>query len=555
MRNTQKVSSIKQLIISLLKPLGAVGVMFVFGGMAGCEQQQAPVVEQQQAPAVEPAGQSVTQIERPNILLIMADDLGYTDLGSFGSQIRTPHLDALALDGVRLTNFHVGPACSQTRAMLMSGTYTEVGAIPRGARGRYLADNVVALPQLMKDAGYHTYMSGKWHIGNSEEESAAAAGFESSFALMSGSAEHFKVGPNQEGRYRENGKSVDIADDFYSTNVYTDKILEYIKANEGDGVPFFAWYTPTTPHWPIQVPDNYLHRYDGVYDNGYDDLIRKRVQRANEMGVLPSGYSLKDYPRNELPSWDEMNEQERRLEARKMELYAAMIENFDFHIGRIISYLRESGQFDKTLIVFSSDNGGDYTQRPVLDHYDNSLENLGRASSYVAIGAWGDAITAPFKWHKGTQVEGGIRVPAFIHHATLTNKGGVNNRFLTAMDLTPTFLELAGAEHPGSEYHGREIVPTRGKSFVDLLHSEENPAHNVDGDVWYSLAFFRDQWKLARVEPEYGGSGEWELFNVREDPSETTNVADKYPELFAELISEWTRHGKEAGARINWDDI
>jgi arylsulfatase A-like enzyme len=519
----------------------SIGLACAIVLMIGCEQQEQ---------IVEPIAPVAVQEERPNILLIMADDMGYTDLGSFGSQIRTPHLDALALGGVRLTNYHVGPACSQTRSMLMSGTYTEVGTVATAPRTRHLADNVVALPQLMKDAGYHTYMSGKWHIGSNEEESPAAAGFESSFALMSGAAEHFKVGEMPEGRYRENGKSVDIDDDFYSTNVYTDKILEYLKANEGDGTPFFAWYTPTTPHWPMQVPDDYLHRYDGVYDKGYDDLIRKRVQRANEMGVLPPGFSLKDYPRSEQPGWDELTEEGRRLEARKMELYAAMIENFDHHVGRIIRYLRETDQFDNTLIVFSSDNGGDYSVRPVREQHDNRLENLGRATSYVAIGAWGDAITAPFKWNKGTQVEGGTRVPAFIHHQSLTNKSGVNNRFLTVMDLTPTFLELAGSKHPGTEYQGRTIIPSRGRSFVDLLHSEEQPGHHVDEDVWYSLAFYRDEWKLVRVVPERG-TGEWELYNVQDDPSETTNVAENHPELFTELIAAWTRHGEEAGAVID----
>ena len=229
---------------------------------------------------------------RPNILLIMADDMGYTDIGSYGGEIRTPNLDVLALSGVRLTNYHVGPACSQTRTMLMSGTYTEAGGISEDrARGRYLVDSVVALPQLMKDAGYRTYMSGKWHLGSEETQHPKAEGFDSSFVLVGGASEHLSFGRNLESnRYMENGEFVDFPEGAYTTELYTDKMIGYLEANAGDEEPFFAWYTPTSPHWPIQVPDDYLHRYDGVYDTGYDDLLRKRVQRAGEMGCSARGF-------------------------------------------------------------------------------------------------------------------------------------------------------------------------------------------------------------------------------------------------------------------------
>ncbi len=533
------VTRSQRLQMAIKRPIVLVSVLLA-AVLAGCAEESATTVEPE---AAEP---------RPNILLIMADDMGYTDLGSFGGEIRTPNLDALALGGVRLTNYHVGPACSQTRTMLLTGTYTEVGAINDGPRNRYLVDNVVALPQLMKDAGYHTYMSGKWHVGSGEGRHPAARGFESSFALMGGSAEHFKVGPDREGRYTENGVSVVLPEDFYSTEVYTDKMIEYLQANEGDGVPFFAWYTPTTPHWPMQVPDEYMHRYDGVYDRGYEDLLRRRLQRADEMGVLPPGYSMEGYTRTGQP-WDSLSEDEQRLEARKMELYAAMVENLDYHVGRLIEYLHDSNQFENTLIFFSSDNGADVTIRSTEDDIDNSLENLGRASSYVSIAAWGDVHSAPFRWNKGVQAEGGIRVPAFIHHASVANRGGIDNRFLTVMDLMPTFLELAGSEHPGTEYQGRPILPARGMSFVDLLHSEGTIEHDAGNNpIWYSDALYRDEWKLVRVSEVRGGP-DWELYDVRTDPSETTNLAEDYSALRAEMISEWTRIGQEAGARVDFN--
>ena len=494
---------------------------------------------------------SAQESDRPNILLIMADDMGYTDIGSFGSEIRTPNLDALALGGVRLTNYHVGPACSQTRTMLLSGTYTEVGATPTGiGNNRALVPNVVALPQLMKDAGYHTYMSGKWHVGNGTEDNAATRGFDSSFVLMSGSAKHFL--DTRPGRYLENGQEVVLPEDFYSTRYYTDRMIEYLQENEGDGVPFFAWYTPTSPHWPMQVPDHYLHRYDGVYDQGYDELTRRRVQRAGEMGVLPGGFSLENYTRS--AEWSEYTEKEQRVESRKMELHAAMVENLDFHVGRLILYLRESGQFDSTIIVFSSDNGADVSIRTIDEEVDNSYENLGKPGSYVSTWSWGDSISAPFKWNKGTQLEGGLRVPAFVYHESLANKGGLNNEFLTVMDLMPTFLEMAGSAHPGTEYEGRSVLPARGRSFLSLLHGSEAVVHD-DSSVgtWYSSAFYRGDWKLVRGNPPRG-SGSWELYNLRDDPSETTDLSLRYPEIYTRLIDEWTHIGKEANAPVDFGE-
>jgi arylsulfatase len=302
----------------------------------------------------------------------------------------------------------------------------------------------------------------------------------------------------------------------------------------------------------MQVPEEYMHRYDGVYDRGYEDLLRRRIQRADEMGVLPPGYSMQNYTRTS-DGWDSLSDDEQRLEARKMELYAAMVENFDHHVGRLIDYLHDSGQFDNTIIIFSSDNGADVSVRRVEDHIDNSLENLGRASSFVAIDAWGDVHSAPFKWHKGAETEGGLRAPAFIHHASIANRGGVDNRFLTVLDVMPTFLEIAGTEHPGTEYQGRSIVQARGRSFVDLFSSEGTVEHDAGSDaMWYLDALYRDEWKLLRVTEERGGP-DWELYDVRSDPSETTNLSADYSALRAELISEWTRIAEETGAQLDFN--
>jgi arylsulfatase len=482
----------------------------------------------------------------------MTDDMGYTDLGSFGSEIRTPNLDALAFDGVRLTNFHAGPACESTRAMLMSGTYNRVAGVVDDSRNPgFLNDRIATLPELLQDAGYHTYMAGKWHIGRTEEQSPAGHGFESSFALMRGSAGHFdSLGPGEGipiAAYTENGQPVDLPADFYSTEFYADRILEYLRANEGDDRPFFAWYTPTAPHWPLQVPDAYLNLYDGTYDAGYDDLLRNRLQRANELGVLPDEVSLTDYPRTGV-AWADLSDEERSLESRRMEIYAAMMENFDDQVGRLLDYLRDADRLEDTYVVFISDNGGDVARRSqipwVREYMDNSLENIGRRGSYVALGAWGDATTAPYRGSKQTPFEGGIRVPAFVSHAAVANPGSTNDEFLTIMDVMPTFLDLAGTAHPGSMYRGRELASLHGRSFLGLLSGDDSPIHPADEAIgWSSGALFKGDWKLVR-----GNESEpWALYDIARDPSETTDLASTTPEILAELLSDWGRFEQETG--------
>ncbi len=484
----------------------------------------------------------------PNILLIMADDMGYTDLGSFGGEIRTPNLDSLAFEGIRLTNFHAGPACSQTRAMFISGTYTHLALNTEGGgrAGGILRDTVLAFPKLLQDAGYHTYMAGKWHNGRTAEQSPAAHGFESSIALMGGADVHFRDGTASRSTYLENGESVDLPIDSYATTFYTDRLLAYLRANESDGKPFFAWYTPTSPHWPLQVPDNYLDLYAGEYDAGYEELLEQRLARAEELDAIPDGYSLQNYPRT--GRWSELSEEDRRLESRKMEIYAAMVEHLDDQVGRLISYLRESGQYENTYIVFMSDNGGDASVRQVGEDVDNSLDNIGRASSYVGLGPWGDVITAPYRWHKGRYNEGGIRVPAFVYHQSLPNAGSSNDEFLTIMDLVPTLLELGGSSHPGGEYRGQQVLPARGDPFLGLLRGNVSDIDRAGlAAGWFQSALYANDWKLVRSSQR--GSNDWELYNITEDPSETVDRADTDSAVLHDLAAEWNRIAEETGVR------
>jgi arylsulfatase A-like enzyme len=342
--------------------------------------------------------------ERPNILLIVADDLGYSDLGAYGGDIETPNIDALADEGILFTQFHTAPVCAVTRSMLLTGNNNHVAGMGKqyGAHDAHidlegyeghLSDRVVPMPQLLRDAGYHTFSAGKWHLGQAAEHSAQAAGFERHFNLSDGSAAHFhSMGMVENGsQYREDGQPAAYPDGRYSTDVYTEKLIEHIESNRSDGRPFFVYAAYTSPHWPLQVPDAYLDRYRGRYDAGYEVLREQRLESLKRAGIIPANSTLP--PRDErIAPWDSLSAEQQRIESRKMELYAAMVDNLDDHVGQLIDYLKANDLYENTLIVFMSDNGaagedfyraGPYAEF-IQSHYDNRYENMGKPNSWVS---------------------------------------------------------------------------------------------------------------------------------------------------------------------------
>ena len=490
---------------------------------------------------------------RPNIVVIMPDDMGYTDISAFGAEIRTPNLDELAFSGVRLTNFHSGPTCGPTRAMFMSGM-TSVEALNSGA----LKTNVRSLPELLRDAGYHTYVTGKWQnnpLGPIRrlENDAINRGFEKAYVRDAIVGVHFNAPANARfgGReMKENGEDIlmrDLPSDFFSTAAFTDKAIEYIESNRADGRPWFTWLAYTAPHAPLQVPDDWLARYEGVYDVGYDVLERQRMARARELGVIPGNIEPDYVPPSRTVRWETLNDEEKAHSARTMEIYAAMMENLDFHVGRFVDYLKESGQFDNTVFIFMSDNGaedwleGFYTARMGLE-FDNSLEKLGTAESFPAYGiGWAEAASAPFKWAKGTLTEGGVRVTAFVSHSSIARKGGLDDDYMTVMDILPTILELADVEGPGPDY-----LPVRGKSFWPRLTGDSGPTHGESEAIPYvtaqARALVRGEWKLIYDllrQQEPTEDTKWELFNLVDDPQEMNDLSDEYPEIRQDLITVW----------------
>lgn len=498
--------------------------------------------------------------ERPNILFIMADDLGYTDMGSYGGEISTPNLDALAFDGLRLTNFHAAPYCAATRASLISGTTSREAGVR--LHNEPLKPNVATMPERLSAAGYHTYISGKWNLGITREEGAQARGFELSYALgppLDNHLGHSNFAPfgtvyAPDGAYLENGERVSLPDEWFSSDLYTDKLIEYIGANAGDGVPWFGYLALTAPHWPLQAPDDWIDRYAGEYDEGYDEVRVARFSKAMELGVLPDGLTLDGYV-GAAPTWSSLSEDQRNKLARAMEVYAAMVENIDWNIGRLVAFLEESGELENTVIVFTSDNGAsgsdDTFMPPEMERTDNdnSLENMGRQSSFTVYDrGWGEAATAPFRDVKGSAYVGGTLVPTIIRHAAVANRGGLDDTYLTIMDLLPTFLAIAEEPAPTTSFQGREVLPVRGRSFRDLI--EGGAAPEPVATPWMTSdarrAVVQWPWKIVAV-PLLEGPRPWGLFNLEDDPGERQDLSDQYPEIKQELMGHWTEYARQIG--------
>ncbi len=520
----------------------------------------------------------VDSARRPNFLLIVADDLGYTDLGVFGGEIGTPNLDALARSGITFTDFYAASTCSPTRSMLLSGTDNHLAGLGTmagdhvggqfGAPGyeTYLNFRVATLAELLQDSGYHTYMAGKWHLGVEPEHGPNARGFERSFALLEGGGGHFSdmglFPPSV--RYRQNGEAVALPADFYSTRTYTERMIASIEAQHGDGRPFLAYLAYTAPHWPLQAPDESIARFHGRYDAGYDALHASRIDALKSLGLIAPDTEV--YPRLPgEPAWDELGEEQKAVEARKMEIYAAMVHDLDRHVGELVDYLKSIDEYENTFVLFLSDNGAEghrleetweSLRNWVAECCDNSFENMGRGDSYLDYGPnWARAGIGPSRMYKGFVNEGGIRVPAFASFPGRIEPGGYTDRFATVMDVMPTLLELAGVDHPGTRYRDREVLPMQGKSMWPFLSGSTTTIHGDDFVMGWELfgrrAIRQGDWKLVWTTEPYG-PGDWELFQLGQDPAELHDLAQERPEITARMIELWDRYAEKNG--VIWVD-
>lgn len=517
------------------------------------------------------------QARKPNILLIVADDLGFTDLGAFGSEIPTPTLDSLAQSGIVLTNFYTAPACSPTRAMLMSGTDNHLAGlgtmaeflnaaapVVRGKPGYegFLNDRVAPLPRLLRDAGYDTFMAGKWHLGKSKQHSPAARGFDKSFVLLEGGAGHFNdlglTADEPTATYREDGELVELPKDFYSTRFYAERLIRYLRSRENGDKPFFAYLAYSAPHWPLQAPDESIARHKGRYSKGYRAVLTERLERQKALGLIPVDADIERYT-TMLPAWESLSTEERMVAERRMEIYAAMIDDLDRYTGSVIDAIQRMGQMDNTLIIFMSDNGAMDKGMPQFHRWaaqccDNSYDNMGKPDSYLFAGdEWARVSTGILRGLKGQTTEGGIRVPAIIYYPPSSTRGVQYGHFLSVMDVLPTLLDVAGQEHPGTRYHGREVHPVKGRSFAPLIFGDQAPVQDGDYSMGWELfggkALRQGDWKLV-FDPKPKGDSRWHLYNLAEDPAESQDLAERESERLKTMIALWEQYVQDNGVMV-----
>ena len=511
---------------------------------------------------------------RPNILLIVVDDMGYSDIGPFGGEVRTPSLDSLAKSGMRFTDFHTSVACSPTRSMLLSGTDNHLAGMGNQAEALFpnqlgkpgyeghLNDRVVSFATLLRNAGYFTAMAGKWHLGEEVEHDPYNRGFQKAYALLQGGASHFDTEwmmcANYTPIYRENGVRVHVPKGFYSTEFYTNKIMEYIDSRDANK-PFFAYLSYTAPHDPLHVPDEWLEKYKGRYDKGYEVLREERLNSLKKLEFIPK--DAVPFPRlSMIPDWEDLPEEQRKIEARRMELYSAMIENVDHHMGRLFKHLKKTGDYDNTLIIFFSDNGANGnemhqypdTDKAWLDrNSDNRYENMGRRFSRIAAGpAWAQVSMTPFRLFKGFTTEGGIRSPLIISGPGVVKPGTRSDAFAHVMDISATILEVAGVDHPGTSYKGRKVEPLLGRSMLKVLNGKSDIVYDNDTAVNWELIGFRavrkGEFKLVWL-PVPFGNDDWQLYDLSKDPAEMNDLSKELPKLRKEMISIWNRYSEEVG--------
>ncbi|MCH7751382.1 MAG: arylsulfatase [Planctomycetes bacterium] len=474
------------------------------------------------APMATVAGETVAG-EKPNIILIMADDLGFADLGCYGSEIETPNLDALAADGLRFTQFYNTAKCHSSRVSLLTGLYCDQAGGIKLSRGATIAE-------VLGDAGYFTAMVGKWHLSKQPTD----FGFQRYWGHLSGATNYFTGNDS----FRLNGEPWEVPEtlhghSFYTTRAVTDFALEFIEEATREDKPFLLYTAYNAPHYPLQAPEEAVRKYDGRYDDGWDKLRVERHRRQLKSGLLPAKWQLSPRP-DHVPAWDSLSEEERQWEADRMEVYAAMIDLLDQNVGRLVNFLKQKGVFDNSLILFCSDNGGcpfERTKGPDLHPWD--------AKSYWTYDAsWAHVCNTPLRLYKQNQHEGGISSPLIVHwpDGLQVEPGSMTDQPGHLIDLMPTFIELADATYP-RQIGDRMVEALQGKSLLRVFRGETRQPHaTLYFHFGTDRALRQGPWKLVSAK-----LGRWELYNLDEDRTELNDLSQQQPERVTAMAAEWFR--------------
>lgn len=502
----------------------------------------------------------------PNIVLILADDVALMDFGAYGGEAQTPSIDALAKDGVMFSNHHATPMCAPSRAMLLTGMdnhLTGMATIPevlppkhrdQPGYSMYLEEGVKTLADHLRPLGYSTLMTGKWHLGHGPGQLPDSHGFDRSFVLDASGADNWEQRPYipfyNEAPWFEDGQPATLPEDFYSSEFLVDRMIQYLGSDATDARPFFAYLAFQAIHIPVQAPREFSDKYRGVYDAGWEEIRRARWQRAREIGLIPPDAPLAEmHPL--LTDWSSLEREQQALYSRRMEVNAGMLEAMDHHIGRLVQHLRDTGQYDNTLFIVTSDNGPE-AARPTdsalmrawlkLVGYDTqSLDTLGEKGSYSFIGpAWASAAASPsdlFKFYSG---QGGLRVPLVMAGPGVP-RGETHSGFSVLADIAPTVLEMVGREADGA---------MTGRSMLPVIRGDREWVYPKDAAVGIetagNAALFRGDYKLVRNLAPFG-DGEWKLYDRVNDPGETRDLAAREPQLFATMRADYARYAKRHG--------
>ncbi len=509
---------------------------------------------------------------RPNIVILLADDWGFTDVGAFGGEIDTPNIDALAAKGVRFSNFHVAGSCAPTRAMLQTGVSNHragLGNMPETIPPEHLGkpgyeaqlnDRVVTIADQLRAAGYRTYLTGKWHLGKTPAKLPTAHGYDHAFALAASGADNFEEKPNlllyDHADWTEDAKPTHLPAGYYSSRFIVDRVIGYIDADREGKRPFFASLNFLANHIPVQAPDADIARYAGRYANGWTAMREARRRGAIAKGVMPAGMAM--VTMNTTEDWNAQPQAVRQQRAGAMAAYGGMATAMDREIGRLVAHLKAHGDYENTVFVFLSDNGGEaidpmhepFTRAMANLYYDQSVARQGRLGSLTAIGtSYASAVSAPLRGYKFTASEGGLRVPLIIawpgNPAIVA--GQVASGFAYVTDVAPTLLRMAGVAPQQGSFAGRRVEPMTGYDLTPQLQGAPASVHPAGASLGYELAgnavVFRGDWKLVKNLPPYG-DGAWALYDIARDPGEVTDQSRAEPRLFASMKADYATYEK-----------
>jgi len=506
---------------------------------------------------------------KPNILVVLFDDVGFMDFGAYGSDSRTPNIDAVAKKGVMLSRFHSSPFCGPSRAMLLTGmdnhqvgmgTLVEtVTAEMRSSPGYSMLwrENQKTVASLLSTAGYQTYVTGKWGIGEAGANLPNRFGFDRSYVMDATGGSNYNAKPYLPGYHDvdwfEDGKPIKLPADYYSSRNLVDKMIDYIDGGKPDK-PFFGFLSLQAVHIPVQAPKPYIDSYNGVFDAGWDEMRKTRLQRAIKLGLVPPTTKLPPAPKTHR-AWDGLTPDEKAVSAREMQVNAGMMTAADEHVGRLLKHLEAAGKLKNTIVIITSDNGAEAAvtkfqgfQKVLvrgiesIEGFDTSPENMGQVNSLTAIGPeWASVSSAPFNLYKFYGSEGGLRVP-LIAAGPGIRASGILDAPIHVADLVPTILDSANVPYEASAFYGRSAFPVLAKKSDRSRAENEGFGFEVSGNA----ALYRGQWKITRLSPPLGDR-KWRLYDLSTDPGETTDVSAANPKLFESMMAEYKSYSEKVG--------